>query len=278
MSNDAAYRLDPDDPRAPTAEQWARMSEAERQRVVAELPSEFPLLEPPEGDHHRIPKESALDALGEHFRRLRRRIYISAELPVYYPGERMFAPDVIAVVDVEPHFRQSWVVSDEGKGLDFALEINVGGSSKKDLHDNVQRFARLGIHEYFVFAPRAQRLLGYRLPRAQHASAPAAPYVPILPQEGRWSSEVLGLDLAMEGERLRFFSGGAAVEQSTEIIVRLGAMVDRVTRHHEQLAVELERERERADAQTERADAQTERAERLARHLRELGIDPNSVH
>jgi hypothetical protein len=88
----------------------------------------------------------------------------------------------------------------------------------------------------------------------------------------------LGLDLAMEGDRLRFFSGGAAVEQSAEIIARLGAMVDRVTRHHEELARELELERERADAEAGRADEQEQRAERLARRLRELGIDPDSVH
>jgi hypothetical protein len=32
------WRLDPDDPRAPSREVWERMSEAERQRVVDELP------------------------------------------------------------------------------------------------------------------------------------------------------------------------------------------------------------------------------------------------
>jgi hypothetical protein len=36
------YVVDPDDPRAPSEEQWARMSPVERARVVEALPSEVP--------------------------------------------------------------------------------------------------------------------------------------------------------------------------------------------------------------------------------------------
>src|SRR5512138_552804 len=105
----------PLDPRAPSQDEWERMSNDERARVVAQLPSEVPRETTPEGDPHRDPKEKALEALREYYRRLGRRVYLSAELPVYYPGERMFAPDVIAVLDVEPHQRSSWVVSHEGR-------------------------------------------------------------------------------------------------------------------------------------------------------------------
>jgi hypothetical protein len=38
----AGYVFDPDDPRAPTTEQWARMLPDERDRVVAMLPGEAP--------------------------------------------------------------------------------------------------------------------------------------------------------------------------------------------------------------------------------------------
>ena len=41
---------------------------------------------------------------------------------MYYPGERMFSPDLIAVVDVDPHPRDHWSVSAEGRGLDVARE------------------------------------------------------------------------------------------------------------------------------------------------------------
>src|SRR5690606_32622624 len=123
--SEARYIIDPNDPRAPSEAQWAKLNESERQRVADELPSELPRSEPPEGDPHRIPKEQALDALGEHFRRIGRRLYLSSELPVYYPEERVFAPDVIAVLDVEPHERDRWLVSAEGKGIDLAIEIVV---------------------------------------------------------------------------------------------------------------------------------------------------------
>jgi hypothetical protein len=49
-----SYRVDPDDPRAPPQELWDRLTPEERARIVASLPSEFPVSErtPPEGDPH----------------------------------------------------------------------------------------------------------------------------------------------------------------------------------------------------------------------------------
>lgn len=275
--NHAGYHLDPNDPRAPTEAQWEAMTDAERRAAVDALPSEFPRTQPPEGDAHRVPKERALEALREWFRKKRRGIYLSAELPVYYPGEAMFAPDVIAVLDVDPHPRQKWVVASEQRGLDFALEIHVLGDGKKDRVDNVVRYARLGIPEYFVFEPLRSRLVGYRL-----AEGRTGTYQPIVPQEGRWSSEVLGLDLAMEAGRIRFFSGSAPLPEAEELIVRLGTMIDDMVHRELALLHDLEEERrraeaahERAEAAHERADAAHERAERLAQRLRELGVDPD---
>ncbi len=256
-----AYVLEPADPRAPTTEQWDAMSIEERRRVIAALPSEFPRAHPPEGDMHRIPKERALQALREYFRRLRRRVYLSSELPVYYPGERMFGPDVLAVLDVEPHPRQKWVVADERKGLDFVLEVHVSGNRSKDLEDNVARYARLGIPEYFVYEPLRARLLGYKL------TAGRSDYQPVLPQEGRWASAVLGLDLAMENGRIRFYHGSASLPEAEELIVRLGTMIDDIVAREEDVARQLEVERARAEEASSRAD-------RLAARLRALGVDP----
>ena len=147
-----AYVFDPEDPRAPALDQWERMSPDERARVVAMLPAELPLdLLPMEGDPHRKATRGAFDALDGFFRRTGRRVYLSAELATYYPGERHFAPDLLAVTDVDPHDRMSWVVAAEGKGLDFVLEVHVAGDRRKDAVTNVNRYARLGIPEYFYF-------------------------------------------------------------------------------------------------------------------------------
>src|SRR5512145_781976 len=227
-----SYRFDPNDPRAPSNEEWAQMSESEREEVVAQLPSEVPRKTAPEGDEHREPKEKALEALREYYRRLGRRVYLSAELPVYYPAEPMFAPDVIAVLDVEPHQRLRWVVSHEGRGLDFALEVTLEGDRKKDLEDNVERYARLGITEYFVLDLKLRRILGYRLSSDKG-------YDPIIPQAGRWSSRVLGLDLANEDGRVRFYAGSAALPYADELIVRLDTIVGQLVAKEQLLADEL---------------------------------------
>lgn len=246
----ARFVVDPRDPRAPSQALWDQLTESERQEILASLPSEIPLALP-EGDPHRLPKTRAIEALSEFYRRLRRRVYLSAELPVYYPDEPMFAPDLLAVVDVEAYERQSWVTSHEGKGLDFVLEINVSGNRKKDFEDNVVRYARLGIPEYFAFDVPRVRLLGWRL-----ASQESRVYEPIVPQSGRWASRVLELDLSLEGGQLRFFHGTAPLLDARELIVRLSTMVD------EALA---------------RAEDEARRAKRLAARLRELGVDPDEI-
>lgn len=192
------------------------MSPEDRADVVASLPSEIERATPPEGDLHWTPKASAIQTLREHFRRIRRGVYFAAEMAVYYPDERMFAPDLIAVCDVALHPRMSWIVSQEGRGLDLALEIHVSGDWSKDFKDNVERFPQLRIPEYFAFdVPRCQ-LAGWRLPGPD-----ARRYEEIVAHGGRLASEILGLDLGVEGDRLRFFHLGAPVLEPQELVDQL---------------------------------------------------------
>ncbi len=210
---------DPADPRAPPQDVWDALTPEQRDRVVASLPSGMPLdLPPPEGDQHRKPKERARDALDEFFRRIGRRVYVSSELVTYYPGEARFCPDILAVLDVEPHDRQSWVVSREGKGLDLVIEIHVAGSERKDLETNVVRYARLQIPEYFVFDRPKARVLGWRL-------RPGSGYERIVPQSGRLRSDVLALDLTVESGLLRFYHGTAPLLFMDELVGRLNGMI-----------------------------------------------------
>ncbi|MEZ4375869.1 MAG: Uma2 family endonuclease [Polyangiaceae bacterium] len=265
------YSLDPSDPRAPSEAQWRAMSEAQRARVLDSLPSDFPRATPPEGDRHRIPKAKALEALDEYFRRIGRRVYLSSELPVYYPEERVFAPDLIAVLDVECHERNSWVVSHEQRGIDLALEVHIAGDAKKDAERNVERFARLGIPEYFMFEPLRGRITGYRLRAGESA------YAPIIPQHGRWPSSVLQLDLSVEGGRVRFYHGSAPLPDARELIERLSTLVDDAVDRAEEEARRAEEEARRAEEEARRAEEEARRADRLANKLRELGVDPDDL-
>jgi Uma2 family endonuclease len=237
------------------------MSPRERERVVAALPGEVTEAEmsPPEGDRHFLAKVRALDALRGYFTRQRRRVYLAAELPVYYPGERRFAPDLLAVLDVEPHERDKWVVSAEGKGLDFVLEVHVGGDRKKDAEQNVERYARLGIPEYFIYDRGRQKLVGWRLP-----GPGARAYVPILPQHGRYGSALLGLELRVEDERLRFYAGHALLLESEELIARLEGLISGL----QQRADDEARGREEEKRLREEEKRLREEAERRVAELR----------
>lgn len=263
----AGYVLDPADPRAPSHAQWEAMTEAERERVVATLPTSLPLeLMVPEGDAHRMAKQSAFGTLDDFFRRAGRRIYLSSELLVLYPGERAFVPDLLAVLDVEPVERMRWVVDAEGKGLDFVLEVHVSGDRIKDDQTNVERYARLGIPEYFVYDRARLRLHGHRLRPGGRT------YQRIVPQGGLCASEVLGLDLGLEGSRLRFFTGTALLEEAAERSARLATMLDEVIVHKEaaeRTATELtarlaEEQQRREDAELRREGAERALAAALA--------------
>ncbi|MFE8603103.1 Uma2 family endonuclease [Archangium violaceum] len=230
-------------PQAPSQQEWEAMSVEEREQVVASLPGEvtWDEMAMPEGDRHLGAKVSALDVLRAHFSRHRRpRMYLGAELPVYYPGERRFAPDLLAVRDVERHERDKWVVSAEGKGLDWVMEVHVGGDRKKDAEFNVRRYARVGIPEYFIYDRKKERLMAYRLP----ASGPGK-YVPIPLVRGRYHSEQLGLDLQVEEGRLRFWAGRRPLLESNERIAGLKKEARQLRRR----AAEEERRREAAEQQ-----------------------------
>jgi Uma2 family endonuclease len=244
-------------PRAPSQEEWDAMSPEARARVVDELPAEvtWDEMAMPEGDLHFLAKLEAVPTLRHYFSRQRRRVYIGMELPVYYPAECRFAPDVVAVRDVEMHLRHKWVVSHEGKGLDWVLEVHVGGDRKKDAEYNVSRYARLGIPEYFIFDRARVQLLGYRLPRAS-----AREYVPMRPRKGRYVSRRLGLELGLEDGRLCFYDGPDKLLDAEERL----AYWDQALHRQQQRADEMTRRRREAERQAAEAHRRFVDAERRA--------------
>jgi len=252
-------------PMAPSVEEWESLSPTDRAVVVAELPGEVTDAEmsPPEGDLHFRAKVSALDALRGHFARQRRRIYLAAELPIYYPAEPRFAPDLIAVLDRDDNARSKWMVSAEGKGLDWVLEVHVGGDRKKDGALNVMRYGRLGIPEYFLYDRARNQLMAYRL-----ASPDERVYTPIVPNHGVYESRVLGLDIRVHKDRLRFYEGTTLLLESDELVARLQAEADEARRRAEQAEQRREAEARLREEERRRAEEAEQRREAEAR-LRE---------
>ncbi|GMV43181.1 MAG: hypothetical protein AMXMBFR64_48970 [Myxococcales bacterium] len=255
IASEMGWVVDDDDPRAPTQEVWDRLTPEQRTAVLAMLPSEFPVSEaaPPEGDAHFEVKSTVRDVLRRYFRRGGSRIYVGCELPVYYPGERMFAPDIMVVTDVDPHPREHWTVSHEGKGLDLAMEILVHGRRAKDLRRNAVRYAALGIREYFVFDWGRRTLHARRLE--------AGAYVTVAARGGSYHSDVLDMELAVVGERVRFYRLGAEVPEADELIGRLEAVADELLARAEEQARRIEEESRRAEEESRRAEEESRRAE-----------------
>lgn len=213
---------------APTQERWAAMSREDRDRFLLEVLAAHsdPAEAMSEGRPHKRAKSKALDELGLHFSSIGRRIYLADEMAVVYPGEETFVPDILAVLEVEQppdDERGAWVVADEGRGLDLAIEVPHHGNRDKDLVRNVEWYARLGIGEYFVFDRLNYKLHAYRLP-----GPGARQYRDIRPRLGRYESKVLGLDLAIVERQLRFFAGYAELIDSAQLIGRLSGMMDAV--------------------------------------------------
>ena len=212
-----------------------------------------------EGRPHKHAKNRALDRLGQFLRRSGRRIYLADELAVHYPGERPFAPDLLAILDVEDPGeddpRTAWVVVDEGKGLDWVLEIHYRGDRGKDFVENVARYARLGIQEYFIYDRTRQALTAYHLPERG-----ARVYQPIKARFGKFASQVLGIDLAVTGGTLRFFTGDSELPGTEDLLVQLGRMVEELQERNESAEARAEQEQARAEQERARAEAAEARA------------------
>ncbi|MEP7121525.1 MAG: Uma2 family endonuclease [Byssovorax sp.] len=242
-------------PIAPTEAEWERMTPDERERLLVKVLDSLsdPRSLMSEGRPHKKAKTRALDLLGLHFKTMGRVIYLAEEMAVMYPGEEVFSPDVLAVLDVpqpEEDPRMAWVVADEKKGLDLVLEVLHHGDRKKDLVENVERYARLGIPEYFIYDRGQQHVHGYRL-----ADRSARRYQRIVPQVGRYSSMMLGLDMVIQGGSLRFFQGSAELFGSNDLIDRLSGMVEDLGAKAEQAAVEATAKIEQAEAKAAQAIA-----------------------
>lgn len=225
-----------------------------------------------EGRPHSRAKSRAMDMLGRYFRRIGRRVYLASELPILYPGEHIVHPDLMAVLDVDDagdeDERTAWVVADEGKGPEFALEVHYLGDENKDFVRNVTHYARLGIQEYVIYDRRRQSLVGYRLQTPK-----ARTYERVHVRFGRLSSVVLGLDLQVRGGKLRFYRGDAELPDSDELIARIEGMVDDLTLRRDEAEMRVQQEQARAEQEQARAQQEQARAERILSDLRSAVLD-----
>ena len=140
----------------------------------------------------------------------RPRALVAADILVY-PEEgnnkNAIAPDVLVALELGTESRASYFVWKEGKPPDWVLEVASPSTQAEDRGGKRRRYAAMGVPEYWLFDPKGDayprgtpRLQGLRLADGEYVPLPS-----LLADGAQWiRSGVLGLDVRVEGELLRF--------------------------------------------------------------------------
>jgi Uma2 family endonuclease len=142
------------------------------------------------------------EALRDHFRD-DPQVYVAGNMLLYYEEGNpaaCVAPDVFVVQGVAKHERRTYRLWDEGRPPTVVFEITSRGSRLEDLGTKRVVYAMLGVQEYVLYDPLGEYLRpplqGYRLQEGEYQRIPPG-------DEGRLTSQALGLELRVEESRLR---------------------------------------------------------------------------
>ncbi|MFA0738565.1 MAG: hypothetical protein LKKZDAJK_001679 [Candidatus Fervidibacter sp.] len=157
-----------------------------------------------ETDWHYKSVTNTRFSLEWHFRE-REDVYVSGNLFVYYEEgnpRKCVAPDVFVVFGVPKRPRRVYLVWEEGKGLDVVFEFTSKKTRREDFGWKMDIYRGiLGVQELFIFDP----LREYLMPPLVGYFRRGEKWVRQEAGEGRLVSEVLGLEVVVEGERLRLY-------------------------------------------------------------------------
>ena len=137
----------------------------------------------------------------------REDVFVALDLLVYYTeGNRnaSVAPDVFVAQGVSSEMRQFYKVWEEGKVPDFVIEFASQRTAAYDAAGKKDLYQSLGVQEYWLYDPTG----GLHAPRLQGFVMQGGVYGAIRPEQRdgvqrALRSEVLGLELHFDGERLR---------------------------------------------------------------------------
>jgi Uma2 family endonuclease len=161
-----------------------------------------------ESDFQLVPLIYALDALKAHFRD-RPDVYVAGNMFLYYEEgnpRAVVAPDVFVVIGAPKGDRHSYMLWKEPKAPDFVLEITSKSTRSEDQGVKRGVYAFLEVREYWQYDPTGDYLKpplkGFRLVNENYEPLPAG-----IAKGGELAihSDVLGLDVRLENEQLRFY-------------------------------------------------------------------------
>ncbi|HLI05863.1 MAG TPA: Uma2 family endonuclease [Ktedonobacteraceae bacterium] len=209
------------------------------------------------------------------------------------------APDLAIIKGVAMERVRSWAPGRIGVPPQVVFEILSEETWKKDLREKPEKYASLGVQEYFAYDPNeppinratARRLFGWRLDTKRREM------IEMFPNADGWLwSEQLGSWLVPDGDYLRLYDREHRLrltEAQAEALLRAQAAErarEEARRAEEQArqaeearrqAAEEARQAEEARRQAEEARRQAaeeaRRAQAFAEKLRALGINPDEV-
>jgi len=199
-----------------------------------------------ETDWHRNWIIRLIDLLQTRYRG--QQVYVTGDLLLYYEEgnpKRFLVPDVFVVLEQQPGLRRTYKLWEEGKPPNAVIEVTSRRTKHEDANAKPQKYAQIGVREYFLFDPTSDYLRpplrGYRLTDEG--------YVPIEPDAtGSLICEQLNLRLRLEAGTLVIYD----LETDEPLLTEAGA---------EHAALEAERaawqrEREAAEAELQRLQKQ----------------------
>ena len=153
-------------------------------------------------------------------------VYVSCDLLIYYEEgdpRKSVAPDVFVVFGAAKRNRMIYKLWEEPKAPDFVLEVASKNTWREDLGRKRALYAQLGVREYWLFDPKEE----YFDPELQGLGLRGRAYRPLLTRVENGArvirSEVLGLDLRVENQTLRFrdFATGEQLRSHAEATTAL---------------------------------------------------------
>ncbi len=203
-------------------------------------------------DRHRRILFRTIETLEAHYAQ-QPNVYVSGDILMYYvkgDPHQVISPDVLVSFGLEKKERLTYLVWVEGKVPDFVMEFSSKTTYNDDLGPKKDRYASLGIQDYFlydaldIYLPTP--LMGFTLVDGV--------YVPISEDEdGGLHSAVLSLDFHVDDVGLGIYDTVACEWLQTP--------TESAEARAEQEAARAEQEAARADQEAARADQEAARAE-----------------
>ena len=153
----------------------------------------------------------AISALKTFFRERVPDAFAASDLLIYprrHDLRASVAPDVFVAFGAGDHARLSYKLWEGEPVPAFVLEVLSGTTADKDLGEKRDKYAAMGVREFWVFDPFGRRIrdrvAGYRLRAGRYRP------IPPLPSARGCASDVLGLEFRAEGDNLRIHDPVAA--------------------------------------------------------------------